>query len=106
MNFQEYQMKSRATAVYNMVTIYPTLGLCGEVGEFANKIKKVYRDYNGRVSKEMFDSLLSELGDVLWYVANCATDLGMDLNSIAERNIKKLEQRKINNKIHGEGDKR
>lgn len=99
MNFQEYQMKSRETAVYDMTTIYPTLGLCGEVGEFANKIKKVYRDDNGIVSKEMYDSLLSELGDVLWYVANCATDLGMDLNSIAEMNIKKLEQRKINNYV-------
>ena len=106
MNFQEYQRKSRETAVYNMVTIYPTLGLCGEVGEFANKIKKIYRDDNGLVSKEMYDNLLSELGDVLWYVANCATDLGMDLNSVAEMNIKKLEQRKIGNKIHGEGDKR
>lgn len=106
MNFQEYQMKSRETAVYNMVTIYPTLGLCGEVGEFANKIKKIYRDGNGIVSKEMYDSLLSELGDVLWYVANCATDLGMDLNSIAEMNIKKLRDRKENNTIQGNGDKR
>ncbi len=106
MNFEEYQIKSRETAVYNMVTIYPTLGLCGEVGEFANKIKKVYRDFNGHVTKEMYDSLLSELGDVLWYVANCATDLGMDLNSIAEMNIKKLEKRKMDNTLHGEGDKR
>ena len=106
MNFEEYQMYARETSVYNMPIMYPTLGLCGEVGEFANKIKKVYRDKNGVVSKEMYDSLLNELGNVLWYVSACASDLGMDLNSIAEMNIKKLRVRAENNKIRGEGDKR
>ena len=106
MNFTDYQMKSRETALYSYPIIYPTLGLCGEAGEVANKIKKIFKDDSGIVSKEVYNNLLNELGDVLWYVANCATDLGMDLNSIAEMNIKKLEKRKIDNKIQGEGDKR
>ena len=106
MNFDEYQSLARKTAIYNMPVIYPTLGLCGEVGEFANKIKKIYRDNNGIVNKEMYNDLLSELGDVLWYLSNCATDLGIDLNSVAEMNIKKLENRKRNGTIQGKGDKR
>lgn len=106
MNFDEYQSLSRKTAIYTMAVIYPTLGLCGETGEFANKVKKIYRDNDDIVNKEMYNDLISELGDVLWYLSNCATDLGMNLNSIAEMNIRKLSDRKKNNTIKGKGDKR
>ena len=94
MTFDEYQMYARETALYNTPIIYPTLGLCGKVGEYANKMKEVFGDNNGVVSKEMYNSLLNELGDVLWYVSACASDLGMDLNSVAEVNIEKIRQKK------------
>lgn len=106
MTFDEYQMKCRETAIYNMYIMYPTLGLCGEVGELANKIKKIYRDSNGNVSKEMNLDLMRELGDILWYVASLASDLGINLNSVADENLRKLSKRKLENKIKGSGDNR
>jgi NTP pyrophosphatase (non-canonical NTP hydrolase) len=109
MNFQEYQQKSRKTALYKNAGsnfIYPTLGLAGEAGEVANKIKKVERDDNGVVSDARRAQIKDELGDVLWYVAQLATELKLDLTEIAEDNITKLYSRLDRGVLGGDGDKR
>ena len=109
MNFEEYQKKSRKTAIYpnkGNNFVYPVLGLVGESGEVAEKIKKVIRDYNGVLNKKQRQEIKKELGDVLWYVAQIATELSLSLDEIARFNIKKLESRKKRNKLHGNGDNR
>lgn len=109
MNFEEYQKKSRKTAIYPNAGenfIYPTLGLSGESGEVAEKIKKVIRDKNGVVDDEMRKMIKKELGDVLWYVSQLASELGLELNNIAEENIEKLYSRLERGKLHGDGDNR
>lgn len=109
MNFSEYQKKSRETALYpnkDNNFIYPTLGLNGEAGEVAEKIKKVLRDKNGIIDEQTKQELAKELGDVLWYLANLATELKLDLNEIAEKNIEKLFSRKDRGVLNGDGDNR
>lgn len=86
--------------------IYPTLGLCGEAGEVADKVKKVIRDDNGVFSDPVRESLKLELGDVLWYVAQLASELGFDLDTIARANLEKLASRAARNVIAGSGDQR
>lgn len=82
------------------------LGLVGEAGEAADKIKKVLRDKGGRASQEDREAIAKELGDVLWYVASVARYLGFPLSEVARGNIEKLESRKKRGKISGEGDNR
>lgn len=106
MNINTYQEEASKTAIYKDKLIYPTLGLCGEAGEMANKVKKILRDNNGQISEEVKQNLIAELGDVLWYVAAIATDLGADLDSVAAENIAKLNSRKARNVIGGSGDNR
>lgn len=109
MNFQEYQKLSRETALYpdkNNNFIYPTLGLAGEAGEVAEKIKKVMRDKKGIIDLQTKEEIEKELGDVLWYVAQIATELGLNLDEIADKNIKKLFSRKERKVLHGNGDNR
>jgi NTP pyrophosphatase (non-canonical NTP hydrolase) len=109
MNFTEYQTKSRTTAKYPVIghgVIYPTLGLTNEAGEVAGKIKKVFRDKDGIISEETREALKAELGDVLWYLAQTATELGLSLDEIAEHNIAKLLDRQARGKIQGDGDNR
>jgi NTP pyrophosphatase (non-canonical NTP hydrolase) len=86
--------------------IYPTLGLLGETGEIAEKIKKMFRDRNGELSQEEKDLLAKELGDVLWYLSQLASELGLSLSDIATGNIQKLKDRMERRVIHGSGDKR
>ena len=109
MDFNEYQTKSRKTAGYPAIghtVIYPTLGLVNEAGEVAGKIKKVFRDKNGQINDETRDALKAELGDVLWYLAQVATELDLTLDEIAEYNITKLYDRLERGKIKGDGDNR
>jgi len=109
MTFQEYQTFSRKTAIYpdkDNNFIYPTLGLAGEAGEVAEKIKKVIRDGNGIVSDEKREEITKELGDVMWYVANLSTELKISLEDVASKNIEKLESRYQRNELHGSGDNR
>ncbi len=108
MTFEEYQRKDVATAIYgagNRV-VYPTLGLCGEAGEVAEKIKKVLRDKEGVFLVEDKEQIKKELGDVLWYIANIANDLFINMDDIAKGNIEKLNSRKERGVIHGSGDNR
>ncbi len=109
MDFNEYQTKSRKTAKYPAIghpLIYPALGLVNEAGEVAGKIKKVFRDKDGQISEETRQALKAELGDVLWYLAQVATELDLSLDEIAEYNIVKLYDRLERGKIHGDGDNR
>jgi NTP pyrophosphatase (non-canonical NTP hydrolase) len=109
MDFNDYQKKSRKTAGYPDIghpVIYPTLGLVNEAGEVAGKIKKVFRDKDGQINNETREALRAELGDVLWYLAQVATELDLTLDEIAESNIAKLYDRLERGKIRGDGDNR
>lgn len=108
MNLNEYQEMAMKTAVYPLDTeiVYPALGLCGEAGEVAEKIKKVLRDKDGKFNNDDRMQIALELGDVLWYLSAVSKDLGLSLNAIAEMNIHKLQNRKERNKLHGNGDNR
>jgi NTP pyrophosphatase (non-canonical NTP hydrolase) len=105
----DYQDRSRATAVYpgagdNLT--YPALGLCGEAGECAEKVKKAIRDDGGVLSEERRAALAAELGDVLWYVAQRATAAGLDLDETANDNLSKLLSRQERDVLQGSGDSR
>jgi NTP pyrophosphatase (non-canonical NTP hydrolase) len=109
MDFNEYQTQSRVTAQYPAIghaIVYPTLGLVNEAGEFAGKIKKVFRDKGGEISAETREALQAELGDVLWYLAQTCTELGVSLDEVAESNLSKLLDRQARGKIQGDGDNR
>ena len=105
----DYQERSRATAVYPGAgenLLYPTLGLCGEAGEVAEKVKKMVRDDGGVLSPERRLALSKELGDVLWYVAQLASEAGLDLAAVAEENLDKLLSRQARGALQGSGDDR
>ena len=109
MNFDEYQKESRKTALYNekrFKVYYPVLGLVGETGEVAGKIKKIIRDDNGNISEAKRLELAKELGDVLWYISNLSSELDLSLNDVAESNIIKLKDRQNRNVLKGSGDNR
>lgn len=109
MNFKEYQKLSRKTAIYpnkDNNFVYATLGLVGEAGEVAEKIKKIFRDNNGILDEERKQVLKKELGDVLWYLAQLSTELGLSFDDVACYNIEKLSSRKERNTLHGDGDNR
>jgi NTP pyrophosphatase (non-canonical NTP hydrolase) len=109
MTFEEYQKLSRKTAIYpdkDNNFIYPTLGLTGEAGEVAEKIKKVLRDNKGVIDDSRKQEIKKELGDVLWYLSQIATELHLSLSDIASSNIEKVNSRQERNKISGEGDNR
>jgi len=103
MEFKDYQRESRKVAKYvdaGKNFIYPTLGLTGEAGEVADVVKKIMRDDGMKVSPEKKEELKKELGDVLWYVAQIATEFHLSLKDVAQANIAKLKkrQKKINYK--------
>lgn len=109
MEFNDYQQRARQTALYpnkDNNFIYPTLGLVGEAGEVAEKIKKVLRDNGGIITLEKKEEIKKELGDVLWYVSNLAYELDIELEDIAQGNIEKLFSRMERDKLHGDGDNR
>lgn len=108
MTINEYQNKAIETAIYGVGNsiIYPTLGLAGEAGEVADKVKKVLRDSNGEFSDEVKKQIIFESGDVLWYLAALARDLGYTLEEMAQMNLDKLASRRERNQIKGSGDNR
>lgn len=111
MNFDEYQQAAEGTAVYPVLErlqglTYTSLGLAGEAGEVANKVKKVIRDDNGKLTAEKADAIADEIGDVLWYAAMVATELGVSLDRIAADNLATLKSRKERGVIKGSGDNR
>ena len=107
MNFNEYQEMAKTTAIYDKKhqILYPALGLAGEAGEVANKVKKLIRDgYEN--NKDYREALSHEIGDVLWYCAVLADDVGFKLADIANNNLVKLKDRQARGVIGGSGDKR
>lgn len=113
MKLSEYQQAAHRTSLQARhgegdmaYLIYPTLKLAGEAGEFAEKVGKLIRDKDGRIAEEDRAALAGELGDVLWYVAEVATVLGLDLDAVARSNIDKLQSRAERGVIRGAGDNR
>lgn len=86
--------------------VYPVLGLLGETGEIANKLKKVARDGKGMQTDEQTAEIVKEIGDVQWYVAAIATETKTNLGTIALDNLKKLFSRKQRGVLGGSGDNR
>jgi NTP pyrophosphatase (non-canonical NTP hydrolase) len=106
--FSEYQRFSRRTAEYPREAwlSYPALGLAGEAGEIAEHAKKAIRDDGGAVSPERRSAMAKELGDVLWYVTQLASELGLELDEIARENLEKLFSRQRRGVLSGSGDER
>lgn len=108
-DFQTYQRESRKTwglIETNHPIVYPTLGLANEAGEVAGKVKKIFRDKGGFISDADREALKQELGDVLWYLTQICTELGLTLEEVAEANLTKLASRQERGQIRGEGDVR
>jgi NTP pyrophosphatase (non-canonical NTP hydrolase) len=103
-----YQKVAKTTAIYprEQAIIYPTLGLTGEAGEVANKVKKIIRDGSDSKDERLVSEIKSEIGDCLWYIAVLASDFDIKLSDIASTNLEKLANRKKNGTIHGSGDNR
>ncbi|MCM1235138.1 MAG: nucleoside triphosphate pyrophosphohydrolase family protein [Ruminococcus flavefaciens] len=108
MTLNDYQKEALKTAVYpeDKRIIYPALGMCGEAGEVADKVKKVIRDNNQCFDDERKEAIALEIGDVLWYCATLARDLDFSLEAIAQMNIYKLRSRAERGKLGGSGDNR
>ena len=108
MELAEYQRLSRRTAEYprGAWLAYPALGLAGEAGEVAEHAKKAIRDDAGTVTGERRAAMAKELGDVLWYVAQLASELELDLDEIAQANLEKLLSRQRRGVLSGSGDER
>ena len=107
-DFNSYQRSATKTAIYppEHKILYPALGLAGEAGEVANKVKKVMRDGVENQPDNWREQIASEIGDVLWYCAALATDLNVSLGMIASLNEKKLQDRYERGKLNGSGDNR
>jgi NTP pyrophosphatase (non-canonical NTP hydrolase) len=113
MDFATYQEKSRVTAKYPNLgdnLPYLALGTTGEAGEIAEKVKKLIRDHGGasvsNITEEQKADMVKEMGDVLWYLSQIATELGVPFTEVAERNIEKLYSRMERGAISGSGDNR
>ena len=108
MEIKKYQGIIKETAVYpkEIGVLYCALGLCGEAGEVAEKIKKVYRDNEGVITEETTKNIKKELGDCLWYITALANELGLTLDQVMETNYNKLIERRLTGTLHGSGDNR
>ena len=112
MTLDEYQDAARSTALYpqEVRVLYPTLKLSGEAGEVAEKLGKLMRDEayvpGAELSEVQRNAMAAELGDVMWYVANLAADLGLSLDEVGRGNLEKLASRKARGVLHGSGDDR
>ncbi|QAY08745.1 MazG-like nucleotide pyrophosphohydrolase [Streptomyces phage BoomerJR] len=113
LSMTDYQQTAAETAIYKgageattEAINYTILGLAGEAGELCNSFKKALRDDNGVVTAERAENLAKELGDVFWYVANLANELGYPLELIAKQNLQKLKSRQARGVLSGSGDNR
>lgn len=111
MELNEYQNKAQETANYKRPSQfraieYCVMGLAGECGEAANKVKKIYRDDDEVCHPDKLEALAYELGDALWYIAMGAKECGYTLEQIAQMNYEKLQSRKERGKLSGSGDNR
>jgi len=106
--FDQYQVEAKKTAIYHDRggPLYPFLGLAGETGEVLEKMKKFIRDGSEGDEDKLKEDLAKELGDVLWYLANIASDRGLSLREIARINLQKLADRQERGVLRGSGDSR
>lgn len=108
MKFSDYEEDAAKTAIYpqDSKIIYPTLGLNGEAGEIAEKVKKVIRDSGGHFNVNHKAEIGKEIGDVLWYLTALAHDIGLTLEDCAAVNLEKLRNRQERGVLGGSGDNR
>jgi NTP pyrophosphatase (non-canonical NTP hydrolase) len=110
MKFDEYQQRALTTVLTTddafKDTLHWVLGINGEAGEIAEKVKKIIRDKQGKISDGDKQELAKEIGDVLWYLAVFAEQLGVSLEDIAQQNLDKLQSRKRRGVLGGAGDNR
>lgn len=110
MTFDEYQKLAHRTSMDTEIggstILYPVLGLLGEAGEIANKVKKIFRDKAGELDDSDREMLLGELGDCGWYLAESCTQLGVSLDDVMMGNLQKLVGRAERGAIGGSGDDR
>ncbi len=108
LTLNSYQDKAVETAIYGAgyAILYPTLGITGEAGEVADKVKKILRDNNGEFTDEKKLEIAGEIGDVCWYIAALCRDLGFSMAEVCQMNLDKLASRKERGKINGSGDNR
>lgn len=111
MEFDDYQEKTNVTATFTgkqaeHELMYLTLGTCGEVGEIAEKVKKIIRNDDGVISDEKRELLKLEVGDVLWYLAQLSRVLGFSLEGAAQANLVKIMDRRARGVIKSSGDTR
>lgn len=106
----EYQVGTGTTAIYPgrgtiIGLMYAALGL-GESGEVQGKVKKILRDSDGVLTDEARDKIKAELGDLLWYVGQMCSELGVSMGNVARENLAKLADRKVRGRLQGDGDTR
>lgn len=108
MKFSEYEELVKETAIYPEThrILYPALGMAGEAGEVANKVKKIIRDGIKDQPEDWRQQIAKEIGDVMWYCAALAHDLNVPLSLIAAQNKDKLLARKEKGTLQGSGDNR
>lgn len=109
MTLNDYQNEASKTALYprrGTNLAYTVLGLCGESGEIAEKLKKLDRDRGGAMDDAWKEEMKKELGDVLWYISQAAFELGFDLEAVGQLNVDKLRSRMQRQVLHGDGDNR
>lgn len=109
MTAEFYEMKAGQTAIFPKYKAleYLALGLTSEAGEVAGKVKKLIRDGEDMEGFELKKiAIASEIGDVLWYCAMMAKEVGVPLNDIMKENLNKLHGRKVRGTLHGSGDNR
>ena len=104
--YEEQMATSKDYPVDKLSLIYPALGLNGEAGEVAEKVKKCWRDNNGVFTEDIKKAILKELADVLWYIWACADDMGYTLDDVLLTSMKKVKERQETNTVHGSGDDR
>lgn len=120
MSEEKQSVLEQATAVVGRTAVYPdaglgtkraveyvTLGLCGEAGELANKVKKILRgDYPSATHPDVYNKLIEELGDVAWYFIAFCKELGQPPERVLKRMMEKVTDRAARGVTKGEGDER
>ena len=113
MDFNEYQKLAATTDVGTAAQdnikpgwLYYILGIGGETGELIETVKKHFRDDYGKMTTERMDSIISEAGDIMWYLARLCSMFNIEFEEVFVTNCLKLAERKKKNMIHGDGDNR
>lgn len=104
--YEDFMQTSKFYPQDKLPITYPALGLNGEAGEVAEKVKKCWRDNNGIFDDNVKKAILKELADTLWYIWACADDMGYTLEDVLQTGITKVKERKETNTVHGSGDDR